>query len=143
MSTKGLEVVDTTLQKTHTWLNELMGELRLDDRHQAYLALRAGLHALRDRLTVEEAAHLGAQLPLLIRGMYYEGWTPRGKPVKWHHDEFLAAISSTCPVCQDVAPERVARAVFKVLAGHISAGEIRDVKQMLPKELRALWPESS
>jgi uncharacterized protein (DUF2267 family) len=117
-----------------------MAELHLADRHQAYLALRATLHALRDRLTVDEAAHLGAQLPMLIRGLYYEGWTPRGKPIKWHRDEFLDHIRAHCAVCDDVDPEHVARAVFKVLAARVSAGEVKDVTHVLPKELQALWP---
>jgi uncharacterized protein (DUF2267 family) len=32
------------------------------------------LHALRDRLPPEIAVHLSAQLPMLVRGIYYEGW---------------------------------------------------------------------
>ena len=64
MASSGLAVFDTTLQKTNAWLKEVMDELGSSDRHQAYLALRAVLHALRDRLTVEEVAQLGAQLPM-------------------------------------------------------------------------------
>ena len=76
MSMTGLEVFDTTLQKTNEWLDEIMDELALQDRHTAYVALRGTLHALRDRLPVQEAVHLGAQLPILVRGFYYEGWRP-------------------------------------------------------------------
>jgi uncharacterized protein (DUF2267 family) len=69
------------MQKTQIWLKDLMSQLDWEDRpHKAYLALRTVLHALRDRLTVEEAVQLGAQLPMLVRGFYYEGWTLKGKP---------------------------------------------------------------
>lgn len=39
-----------------------------------------------------------------------------------------------------VDPEKVMRAVFKVLARHITAGEIENVKHLLPKSLQELWP---
>jgi len=67
MSATGLEVFDTTLHKTNSWLKELMQELHWQDRRKAYLALKATLHALRDRLTLDEAAQLGAQLPSFCR----------------------------------------------------------------------------
>lgn len=70
----GLEAFDATLHKTHVWLRDIMEDLRLADRQKAYLARRGALHGLRDRLTLEEAVHLGAQLPLLVRGIYFEGW---------------------------------------------------------------------
>jgi uncharacterized protein (DUF2267 family) len=122
MSATGLEVFDSTLQKTNIWLKELMEEMGLD-RRKAYQALRGVLHALRDRLTVEEVAELGAQLPLLIRGIYYEGWDPTGKPVKQRHrEQFLARI----------------REYFKT--DDDAGGEIEDVKHILPREIRDLWP---
>ena len=66
------DIFDGTLQKTQIWLNELMTALDWENHpHKAYLALRTVLHALRDRLTVEEAVQLGAQLPMLVRGFYY------------------------------------------------------------------------
>ena len=140
MSTTGLEVFDSTLQKTHVWLNEIMVVLGWDDRRHAYLALRATLHALRDRLTAEEAVQLGAQLPMLIRGFYFEGWSPRHKPVKVHKEAFLAGIRDAFGPGNAVDAERVARGVFKVLSQRVSEGEIGDIKHVLPKDLRALWP---
>lgn len=131
-----------TYQTTNAWLKELMEELGWQDRHRAYRALRAVLHALRDRLTVEETADLGAQLPMLIRGLYYEGWTPSGKPVKERkREDFLAHIEAAFRDDPAIFPEAVAGAVFKVLQRHVSAGEIGDVKQILPVQIRALWPE--
>ncbi|MFQ5668047.1 MAG: DUF2267 domain-containing protein [Candidatus Binatia bacterium] len=140
MSMTGLEVFDSTIHKTHAWLNAIMTELGWDDRHRAYLALRASLQALRDRLTVEEAIHLGAQLPMLIRGFYYEGWHLAGKPLKRHKREFLSRIEDSFESEHAPDPEQVARAVFKVLAEHISAGEVGGVKSILPHDLRELWP---
>lgn len=142
MSRSILEVFDASLQKTQVWLNDLMSDLGWADKPQnACLALRTALHALRDRLTVEEAVHLGAQLPILIRGVYYEGWKLTGKPVKERHkSDFLDHIAAVFRDDDTVDPEKVMRAVFKVLARHISEGEIENVKHLLPKSLRELWP---
>jgi uncharacterized protein (DUF2267 family) len=141
MSTTHHELFSNTLQKTHIWLNELTDELHCTDQHQAYLALRATLQALRDRLTVQEAAHLGAQLPMLVRGFYYEGWSPAGKPLKERHkEEFLGHVGRYFEKDEGVDPERVVRGVFKLLSKRITEGEIEDIKQILPPELRDLWP---
>jgi uncharacterized protein (DUF2267 family) len=141
MSATGLETFDATVQKTNRWLKELMQELGWEDRHRAYSALRAALHALRDRLTVEEVAELGAQLPMLVRGFYYEGWDPTGKPLRVRTREaFLARVAQEFRADERVDPEQVTRAVFTVLSNRISEGEIEDVKHVLPAEIRALWP---
>jgi uncharacterized protein (DUF2267 family) len=96
---------------------------------------------LRDRLTVEEGVQLAAQLPLLVRGAYYEGWKPTGKPHKVRHvEEFLMPIRAHFRNDPRVDAEAVARAVFKVLATAITAGELEDIQHILPKELNTLWP---
>ncbi|MDB6091523.1 MAG: hypothetical protein JWN85_4307 [Gammaproteobacteria bacterium] len=141
MSMTGLSVFDTTLHKTNQWLNDLMQLLDWTDKNKAYLALRVTLHALRDRLTIDEVAQLAAQLPMLVRGFYYEGWDPTGKPEKERsEEEFLAHIARHFQNDEAVDPEQVARAVFTVLAKHVSEGEVEDVLQVLPKTLRRLWP---
>ncbi len=140
MSTTSLDVFDRTLQKTNMWLNQIMEIMGWEDRHAAYTALRATLHALRDRLTVQEAAQLAAQLPMLIRGIYYEGWNPAHTPVPERHlDQFLARIEREFRSGCQVDPEEVARAVFKVLAARVTEGEISDVEQVLPAEVKVLW----
>jgi uncharacterized protein (DUF2267 family) len=142
MSATGLDVFATTVQKTNSWLNDLMQIAGFQDRHKAYMALRAALHALRDRLTVEEVAQFGAQLPMLIRGFYYEGWDPTGKPLKVHDKEqFLAQIAQAFRDDESIDREQIARAVFALLAKRVSQGEIEDVKHLLPKEIQELWPE--
>jgi uncharacterized protein (DUF2267 family) len=144
MSATGVSVFDTTLQKTNRWLNDLMQLLDWQDKNKAYHAMRATLHVLRDRLTIDEVAQLAAQLPMLVRGFYYEGWDPTGKPEKQRHEEeFLADIARYFRDDEAVDPEQVARAVFAVLAAHVSEGEIEDVRRILPSSLRRLWPPPS
>lgn len=151
MSLTGLDAFDRTLQKTNEWLNEIMDEQGWSDRQRAYLALRATLHALRDQLTAEEAVHLGAQMPMLVRGFYYEGWHPASREIlrERHKGDFLASIEER--LRNAVFPDRlteedarmIARGVFRVLDRRITAGEIEDVRNMLPKHVRELWPTSS
>jgi uncharacterized protein (DUF2267 family) len=142
MSLTAIGPIERAVHTTNVWLKELMEELGWEDREHAYHALGAVLHALRDRLTVVEAADLGAQLPMLIRGLYYEGWNPSGKPVKERsREEFLAHIAAAFPSDAEMYPEGIAWAVFTVLRRHVSAGEIGDVKHVLPVQIRSLWPE--
>jgi uncharacterized protein (DUF2267 family) len=141
MSATGLEVFDRTVQSTNAWLKEIVETTGLD-RRAAYRVLAAVLYALRDRLTIDEVAQLGAQLPILVRGLYYDQWHhPSGKPERLRHkEEFLATVAAGLDDIRPIDPEVAARAVFTVLEHHIALGEIEDVKAMLPTHLRDLWP---
>ena len=140
MSQTGLDVFDTTLQKTHVWLNELQELANLPDRHMAYKGLRAVLHTLRDRLSVDVAAHLGAQLPVLVRGIYYEGWHPAGKPERLHVEEFVAQVQVEMGLPEYPNPLRLVQSVFELLRQHLSPGEPEKIKQVISSDLQALWP---
>lgn len=136
----GVDTIERTLQKTNEWLKQVAEELKIEDRHEALKALRSVLHALRDRLPVEEAADLGGQLPLLIRGLYYENWEPARTPLKIRKpEEFLARLREEFQPDPGQDMERLTRAVLRVLKSRISAGEIDDVLSNLPQDLRPLW----
>jgi uncharacterized protein (DUF2267 family) len=141
MSQVSVSPFDSTIQCTRIWLNDILGDLGWDEPHRAYHALRAVLHALRDRMPVDQVAALAAQLPMLVRGFYYEGWHPHGKPLRQRHkQEFLAHVAEAFGDEPPAKLEQVTRTVFRVLSEHVSAGEIESVKRCLPVELRALWP---
>jgi uncharacterized protein (DUF2267 family) len=141
MSAVGLEGIDHAVQQAHIWINELEKRMGWENKPRAYRLLKAVLHALRDHLPVNEAADLGAQLPTLIRGVYYDQWRPATTPIKDRHlDSFLATIDKSFrPDPMDDTAGAVT-AVFALLSTKVSAGEIADVRQSLPAELRALWP---
>ncbi len=140
MST-GLDTFDRTVQESNLWLKDLMERLDTSDRHHAYSTLRAVLHALRDRIGAESAAHLGAQLPMLLRGLVYEGWDPTGKPTKERHEEaFLARIARELPRAQDDEVEQGTHAVLDVLSKHIDRAAAAKLAGMFPLELRKFWP---
>lgn len=141
MSLTGLAAFDSTVHTTNAWLKQLMEEMGWEERHRAYHALRAVLHGLRDHLTVDEVVALGAQLPMLVRGVYYEGWHPADKPLRERKKEqFLAHIAAAFRDDRDVDPAVVTRAVLGLLARHVSGGEVAEIKHVLPTELRTLWP---
>jgi uncharacterized protein (DUF2267 family) len=143
MRPTGIRAFDSTIHTTNVWLNDLMDQLGWEDKQRAYQALRVVLHALRDHLTVEQAAALGAQLPMMVRGFYYEGWHPAGKPLKDRKlGDFLLLVGAELPdggLGLDV--EEVVRAVFHVIAKHVTPGEVDHVRFCLPGEFRSLWAE--
>ncbi len=142
MSNTGLEIFDTTLQETHHWLRIVMAELETDSRHVAFSALRAGLHALRDRIGPVNAVHLGAQLPMLLRGAYYEGWRAGSTPSAGRHiEDFLDRVDANLPRNSHVTARAAARATFSALVECLDAGEVEKVTKLLPRELAPLWPE--
>ena len=134
-------VFETTLQKTNVWLRDICDLLHWDDHQKAYHGLRAVLHALRDRLPVPEAAHLGAQLPMLIRGFYYDEWKPGSNPVKIKTaQEFYDAVRTHFAADQNVNPMRLTQAVLQVLASNLSPGELEKLRGIFPPHLREIWP---
>lgn len=139
MSANGLEVFDKTLETTHIWLNEVMDDLG-PDRRIAWKVLSIVLQKLRDRLPIGLAAHLGAQLPLLVRGVYYDQFEPAKLPTECNsREEFVAEVEEWLTDVRPVDPDQAVRSVFKVLSRHVSEGQIAHVKEALPRSLRQSW----
>ena len=139
MST-GLDVFDTTVQQTNLWLKDMRSRIETTDRHLAYQILRATLHMIRDRVGPEHAVHFGAQLPMLIRGLYYEGWRIADTPTRTRIlEEFLDDIESEAR--RDLGADRkeIIKAVFQVIASRIDPGEVDKLIKVFPENLRSLW----
>lgn len=137
MSATGLRQFDETLHLTNTWLKEILDDLTWSERADAYRALRATLHTIRDHVPIETTAHLSAQLPLLVRGVFFEGWRPHAVASAQRTEEaFLAPIANAFSEDQFVRPAAVASAVWRVLSRHVSEGEAQQVLGALPKAAR-------
>ncbi|HEX3422039.1 MAG TPA: DUF2267 domain-containing protein [Sphingomicrobium sp.] len=142
MSASGLDVFDRTLETTHIWLNEICDDLG-PDKQVAWKVLSTVLHKLRDRLTVNLASHLGAQLPLLIRGIYYDQFEPGHMPSDHRSREnFIEEVAERLSDTRPVDAEEAVRSVLRLLSRHISEGQINKVRDALPKSLRRLWEEA-
>ena len=136
MSANGIDAFDKTLQTTHIWLNEIMAEIG-PDRQVAWKVLSTVLHKLRDRLPIGLAAHLGAGLPLLVRGAYYDQFEPARLPTDCDtREQFAAEVAEWLGDTRPVDPDLAVRAVFGVLSRHLSPGQIDKICQALPKNLR-------
>ena len=139
MSANGLEVFDRTLETTHIWLNEICNDLG-PDKQVAWKVLSTVLHKLRDRLTLNLAAHLGAQLPLLVRGVYYDQFEPGKMPSECRsRDEFVAEVAEWLSDTRPVDQQEAIRSVFRLLSRHISEGQVNKVRDALPKSIRQMW----
>ena len=122
------------------WIDDLKRRLGWQDRERVFLALLATLHALRDCLARDEAVYIGAQLPTLLRGLYYDGWHPSARPATKSRNAFLERIHDGVHRDPAVDTEQVARAVFALLAARLPAAEIEDAKAATPSVLHNLWP---
>lgn len=143
MTTKQrLDLLDRSVEKTHIWVNDVAEGLGEQDRAAALRALRAVLHTLRDRLTVEEGAQLAAQFPVVIRGLFYESWRPAHLPEGYGAArEFLDRVARDAGLAGDTEAEYAVRAVAGTLRRHVSAGELDDVLHVLPHQIRDLFTD--
>ncbi|MGD9740140.1 MAG: DUF2267 domain-containing protein [Bauldia sp.] len=138
MSATGLDVFDKTLQTTNIWLNEIMEEIG-PDRQLAWKVLAIVIRRLRDRIPVELAAHLSAELPLLVRGTYYDQYEPSAQPSDEDLERFLEGVARWLSDVRPVNPDAAVRAVMTTLSRHVPRGQIAKVQDALPKDIRSFW----
>lgn len=141
MSANSPDIIEHASHTAHEWVSELAGRLDYTSKKNALRLLRTVLHLVRDHMMVDELAQFSAQLPLLIRGMFFEGWVPKRTPVRERRaDEFLAAIEKEMGDTSEFRGTGDIRATFELLNAHLTAGEIEDVRVSLPEDIRSFWP---
>lgn len=136
------DLIESTITTSRQWLHELSENLELpeDEAGRALHALRAGLHAIRDRLPAPEAVHLGAQLPTLVRGIYYDGFRLSNDATKIRNRaEMIQRVQRELEPDKRLSAPAVLHAVIALVERHVSAGEIDKVVSTLPKAIAELW----
>ncbi|GAA4293448.1 uncharacterized protein (DUF2267 family) [Actinomadura luteofluorescens] len=138
MTFTGIHGLDRSIDTTNRWIADVAAAFGTEDRRFAYRALRAWMHTLRDRLTVEAAANLAAQLPELLRGVYYDGWSPGHVPRKYDLREVTVHFAEQARIGRDDVP-KTAAIVTGVVSAKMAPGGVDQALWKLPEELRGLF----
>ncbi|HVB41710.1 MAG TPA: DUF2267 domain-containing protein [Streptosporangiaceae bacterium] len=142
MSRTGVDSLDRSIDNTNRWLADVATTFGTQDRRMAYRVTRSWLHTLRDRLPVPIAAHLAAQLPELLRGVFYEGWNPSKVPVRFGREEYIARFARDAQIHSAEVP-RTGRLVTETMRRHLSAGAVEEAFGVLPHDIRELLEPAS
>ena len=140
MSVKAIHNFEHAVHAANEWIKELAQEPEIGSEAQAYAILRTVLQALRDRMRVEEIAQLSAQLPMLIRGFFFEGWRPSFEPAPVESaEEFLEDLGLRLLRVSEVEAEDAVYLVYALMNHHFSEGELAHVERVMPAELVLKW----
>ncbi len=127
------------------FLSQLADELNMpNDKERALRMLKSVLHSLRNRISPEESSQFFAQLPMMIKAIYVDGWQI-GKHQKRisNFDEFVSEVYELGGGYKGITfgdrmeAERAIQSVLKVLKQYISEGEFNDVLVSMPAKLQS------
>lgn len=137
MSEQGLPIIDRTVHETNRWLNEIMHDAAIDDKSLALQGFRAVMVTLRDTMPVDLATNLGDQLPVLVRGLYYENYVPSKTPhLERTTDAWAASVAESGDNIQVDQAMTLSRAVYALLRRELDANIVDKVSDAIPQDLR-------
>ncbi|MFD0788137.1 DUF2267 domain-containing protein [Micromonospora azadirachtae] len=142
MAEQFISAIESSLDKTNLILKDIENAYgwSKEQRNQSYAALRTVLHLLRDRMPVQESVEFSQQLPVVVRGIYFDGWKPSDVPVKLNREDFLYEVRQGFPYDVEGGTERVVQVVLDTLRRHVTQGEWEDVKETMPRDLARMMP---
>lgn len=131
----------------NTFLKDYAKEMNLGNNcDKAGRIFTAIMHALRDIIPPEESLQLIAQFPMFLKGVYVNGWNiKRKKPKVKHMAEFLDLVRQHDGVAavndfeySDEVAEKYVDTTFIYLRKYVSLGEMEDIRDVLPKDLKSM-----
>lgn len=129
---------DKIYEEANSWTNEIADRMGHPDKQHAYHALRGVLFALRDRLPLPEVFQLSSHLPTMIRGMFFEGYVPAGKPEKMSRDEFVQCVAEELQKVNGGNPLVAIEAVVSAMDERLGEQPMSHVLHVLPRDLQQL-----
>lgn len=138
--------LDRSIQIAVQWIVDVQTELEWDSRDETYKATKAVLHAIRDRLPIEEVLHLSSNLPVVLKGMILDGYDLKDKPLRIKSpEEFYDYVQQNYdPKNRDIIDaEAVTNAVIAVLNRRIGSGEMQKVAGNMPEKIKRLFETES
>jgi uncharacterized protein (DUF2267 family) len=131
----------------NTFLKNYTKEMNLgDNKDKAGRILSSILHALRDIIPTEESLQLIAQFPMFLKAVYVNGWTiKKNRPKIKRMADFIDLVRkhdgpsaiNDFEYSEEVA-EQYIDTTFILLRQYISLGEMEDIRDGLPKDLKSM-----
>ncbi|ELR17106.1 uncharacterized protein ACA1_057410 [Acanthamoeba castellanii str. Neff] len=130
------------LAKANQWLSDIRAQCDLHDLHQAYTLLRAVFFTIRDWSGVLDNISLTEKLPMLLRGIYYEGWKavePRDevRTIGDFYDTIKYHLGTTPGPLADNLELNTINAL-QVIRVHLPQGDFKKVMNAVPEDMRKL-----
>ena len=131
----------------NTFLKNYAREMNFgSDTEKASRVFTSVLYALRDIIPQQESLQFIAQLPMFIKAVYVNGWNPgkKSQRVKTVADFLNLVRMHDWPAAandfeySDQVTERYVMDTFDYLQKYISPGEVADIQDCLPKDLRRI-----
>jgi uncharacterized protein (DUF2267 family) len=133
------EVIEKTLEETNHVLSLVENHYGWKgQRNQSYEAVRVILHVLRDRMTIDQVALFSNQLPLLMRGVYYEGWKPSADAVQTSGQGFVEQVREKYFQSTTEDIEDLISVVFGALIDCMDPEGAEIIKRELPEDVSRL-----
>jgi uncharacterized protein (DUF2267 family) len=131
-------------EEGNRFINDVADELGAS-RNTAARITKAVLHAVRDRLSADDAVEFAQGLPMALKGVFIDQWDISDNPVVirrahdfldyiYYKDEFTAAFDFP----SEDSVEEGLRGVFNVLECYMDEGQIEQVKMIMGDHITRL-----
>lgn len=138
----GIPALEDALRDAQGWLASAGHRINTRSSQVALACLRGTLHTLRAQLDVRRAIEVGERLPLVMRGVFFDGWDPHdAPPPAATKDEFVGRVAADNGRNPRIKAERAAKAALEVIFERLPAAVTARIVERLPENLRELWPD--